>query len=122
MPEWAVQSASPETPALETFAQRLNNREGFKSSDELMCQWLENTKPYRLKHDHVVIGPLKEDQYSYLLTVTFYVNPDQLSALMIGAIFMKLGRAPTTQRTRTGESIEFIFDIHIHLYQYGLTQ
>jgi hypothetical protein len=69
----------------EEFAHTLNAREGFKSSDQLMCQWLENVKPYRLKHDHVVIGPLKEDQYAFLLSVTFYVNPDQLSLLIHGA-------------------------------------
>jgi hypothetical protein len=31
------------------------------------------------------LGPLKEDQYAYLKTVTFYVTPDQLSVLLIGA-------------------------------------
>ena len=33
----------------------------------------------------MLIGPLKEGQYAYLKTITFYVNPDQLSALMLGA-------------------------------------
>lgn len=33
----------------------------------------------------MVIGPLKEDEYAFLLTVTFYVNPDQLSLLIHGA-------------------------------------
>ena len=32
-----------------------------------------------------MIGPLRESQYAHLKTVTFYVNPDQLSLLTIGA-------------------------------------
>jgi hypothetical protein len=32
-----------------------------------------------------VIGPLREEQSDYLRTVTFFVNPDQLSLLMAGA-------------------------------------
>jgi hypothetical protein len=31
-----------------------------------------------------LIGPLKDDQYEHLKTVTFYVNPDQLSLLILG--------------------------------------
>jgi len=68
----------------EDFAMVLNQREGFKSSDELMCQWLENQKPYMIENGYVVIGPLKDDQYEHLKTVTFYVNPDQLSLLLLG--------------------------------------
>lgn len=68
----------------ENFATVLNQREGFKSSDELMYQWLANLKPYSIKNGYVVIGPLKDDQYEYLKTVTFYVNPDQLSLLLLG--------------------------------------
>jgi len=69
----------------EEFAKNLNALEGFKSTDTLMCDWLENVKPYHIKNGHVVIGPLKEDQFKYLLTITFYVNPDQLSLLFHGA-------------------------------------
>jgi hypothetical protein len=68
----------------EDFAKRLNQREGFKASDELMCQWLENQQPYRIEHGYVVIGPLRDEQYDYLKTVTFLVNPDQLSLLLLG--------------------------------------
>ena len=69
----------------EEFGSGLNQREGFKESDQLMCQWLENQKPYLIKNGYVVIGPLREDHTSYLKTVTFYVNPDQLSLLLMGA-------------------------------------
>jgi len=85
MPEWAVKSSGPDLSPRENFAKRLNQREGFKSSDNLMCQWLENLKPYMIINGHVVIGPLKEGYYNYLKTITFYVNPDQLSLLIHGA-------------------------------------
>ncbi len=60
----------------EDFARTLNQREGFKSSDQLMYEWLENQAPHVMENDHVVIGALRADQYDYLKTVTFSVNPD----------------------------------------------
>ncbi|MBN1315595.1 MAG: DUF169 domain-containing protein [Anaerolineales bacterium] len=62
----------------------LTEREGLKSTHPLMVQWLENQKPYSIERGYVVIGPLKDDQYDYLKTVTFFVNLDQLSLLLIG--------------------------------------
>ena len=85
MPGWVQKSMEPDSNPLNIFASGLNQREGFKSSDELMFKWLENQKPYLIENEYVVIGPLKEDQYQHLKTVTFYVNPDQLSLLLHGA-------------------------------------
>jgi hypothetical protein len=50
-----------------------------------MKQWLDNQEPYRIQHQYVVIGPLRGDQHEYLRTITFFVSPDQLSLLLIGA-------------------------------------
>ncbi len=70
--------------ARDDFARSLNEREGFKSSHELMKQWLDNQKPYRIEHGYVVVGPLRDEQYDLIKTVTFFVNPDQLSLLLLG--------------------------------------
>jgi hypothetical protein len=67
------------------FIKFLAEDEGLKSSQELMNRWLDYQKPYVQNHPNLLIGPLKEDQYAYLKSITFYVNPDQLSALMLGA-------------------------------------
>jgi len=85
LPQWTVKKSNSEQEARENFAKGLNQREGFKSSDEIMHQWLDNLKPYIIKNKYVVIGPLCNDQYKYLKTVTFFVNPDQLSFLIHGA-------------------------------------
>ncbi len=69
----------------EEVAKFLAGQEGLKSSCGLMCQWLDNQHPYKKEHQYVVIGPLQKEQYDYLKTVTFYVNPDQLSLLVTGA-------------------------------------
>ena len=84
VPGWVVKSAETDSAPREIFAKSLNQREGFKSSDELMCGVLENLKPYVIENGYVVIGPLKNDQYDFLKTVTFFVNPDQLSLLLLG--------------------------------------
>lgn len=69
----------------EDYLDFLVNTEGLKSSFELMDKWLDHSKPYQQENPNILIGPLKKEQYMFLKTITFYVNPDQLSALMIGA-------------------------------------
>jgi hypothetical protein len=78
----------------EGYLDFLVNTEGLKSSFELMDKWLDHTKPYQQEHTNILIGPLKPDQYFYLRTITFFVNPDQLSALMIGAEYNRSPEDP----------------------------
>ena len=59
--------------------------EGLKRSREIMSRWVEKRRTYRPQFDNQLIGPLRPDQYEYLKTVTFYVNPDQLAAFIVGA-------------------------------------
>lgn len=67
------------------FLSFLVDQEGLKASRELMGRWFDESEPYRQEHPNILVGPLREDQYRYLKTVTFYVNPDQLALLAIGA-------------------------------------
>jgi hypothetical protein len=73
------------TRSREGFVKFLVDDEGLKSTHDLMNQWLDHHRAYQQEHPNILIGPLREDQYEYLQTVTFYVNPDQLSALILGA-------------------------------------
>lgn len=74
-----------ETRSRVDFIKFLVDDEGLKASYQLMEKWIDSHKPYQSTHPHILIGPLKEDQWEYLKTITFFVNPDQLSTLMIGA-------------------------------------
>jgi len=74
-----------ETREREKFISFLADEEGLKSSRELMARWINTSSTYQRRHPHILIGPVKADQWEYARTITFYVNPDQLSALMIGA-------------------------------------
>jgi hypothetical protein len=65
----------------------LCGEEGLRASRELMNQWLDAAGHYEPRHDNLYIGPLKADQYEYLRTVTFWVNPDQMSVLCAGASY-----------------------------------
>ncbi|MBN2185578.1 MAG: DUF169 domain-containing protein [Candidatus Krumholzibacteriota bacterium] len=69
----------------EDLVKFLTDDEGLKSSHGLMNQWLDHNMGYKPKHPHLLVGPLREGQYEHLNSVTFYVDPDQLSALMTGA-------------------------------------
>ena len=77
---FGVVTRSPE--AMVTF---LVDEEGLKGSRELMRRWIDRRGSYAPEHPNVLIGPLRPDQYGYLKTVMFYVNPDQLAALILGA-------------------------------------
>lgn len=71
----------------EELVEFLCDEEGLKANHELMDLWLDSAPRYHPVHGNVLIGPLKPDQYEYLRTVTWYVNPDQLSVLTAGAIY-----------------------------------
>ena len=73
------------TRSREDFVTFLVDDEGLKASHDLMEQWLDHRNGYRQEHAHILIGPLRNDQYEYVKSITFYVNPDQLSVLMLGA-------------------------------------
>lgn len=73
-----------QTRSQEDFLSFLVDGEGLKASRELMRQWIDASQPYRSLHPHILIGPLKADQWNYLKSVTFFVNPDQLSVLVYG--------------------------------------
>lgn len=74
----------------------LYGTEGLKASAEVMADWIDRSTHYKPSHPNVLIGPLKDDQYEHLRTVTFFVNPDQLS-LFITAAYYHQGR-PTPPR------------------------
>ncbi len=73
----------------------LYGEEGLKASEELMGEWLDKHKGYKPEHSNIVIGPLKDDAYEHLKTVTFFTNPDQLSLFITGAhYFQKPSNTP----------------------------
>jgi hypothetical protein len=67
------------------FLEFLVDGEGLKASHALMGKWIDSGKPYRAQNPHLFLGPLRDEAWPYLKTITFLVNPDQLSALAIGA-------------------------------------
>ncbi len=69
----------------ENFINFLVKTEGLKDSNELMAEHVQNSRPYKIKHGNLFFGPLRPTQWEHLLTVTFFVNLDQLAALSIGA-------------------------------------
>jgi hypothetical protein len=50
-----------------------------------MARWIDSGRPYRPEHGHLLVGPLRAGQEAFLKSVTFFVNPDRLSILMLGA-------------------------------------
>lgn len=67
------------------FISFLADDEGLKANHGLMDEWVKASKSYEPEHEYILYGPLKEEVYKYAKTITFLVNPDQLSMLMIGA-------------------------------------
>lgn len=74
-----------ETREHDEFVDFLWSDEGLRASRDLMEAWVDNAPTHHSEHEHILIGPLKPDLAGYLKTVTFFVNPDQLSVLQHGA-------------------------------------
>jgi len=88
---WGVQLRSKKE-----FLEFLVDDEGLKASHQLMKKWINASKPYRAENPHLFLGPLREEAWPYVKTVTFLVNPDQLSALTIGAQYHSSSGDPPT--------------------------
>ncbi len=73
------------TRSPEEMVSFLVDQEGLKRSRDLMRQWIDRRRLYRPASGNIFIGPLRTGQYEFLRTVTFFVNPDQLAALLLGA-------------------------------------
>jgi Uncharacterised ArCR, COG2043 len=69
----------------EEFLSFLADEEGLRASRELMGEWIDSGTTRPSRHGNILIGPWRPDLDEYLLSVTFLVDPDQLSALVIGA-------------------------------------
>lgn len=76
-----------QTSSREEFITFLYEEEGLRASRELMEEMIDAPRGFACKHGHVLIGPLKPQLGDHLRTVTFYVNPDQLSILQHGAYY-----------------------------------
>lgn len=76
-----------QTRAHDDFVDFLWKDEGLRATRELMEGWVDASPVYAMRNEHVLIGPLRPDQYTDLRTVTFWVNPDQLSVLHHGAYY-----------------------------------
>jgi hypothetical protein len=74
-----------ETRSRKDFISFLVDGEGLKATHELMNKWIDASKPRKSSHPHILIGPLRENQWHYVRSISFFVNPDQLSTLAIGA-------------------------------------
>lgn len=74
-------------PSRNAFVNFLYNKEGLRESADLMEAWLGATPPYSPEFEYIMIGPIREGLADYLKTVTFFVNPDQMSILMLGAVY-----------------------------------
>jgi hypothetical protein len=76
------------------FIKFLVDTEGLKASRALMEQWIDVSRPYQRRHDNIMIGPLKPEQWKFLRTVTFWVDADQLSVLVYGTQYQTVPEDP----------------------------
>jgi hypothetical protein len=67
------------------FVKFLTEDEGLKDSYDLMNQWLDFNHPYKPENEAIFVGPYIGEFYELMKSTTFFVNPDQLSVLMLAA-------------------------------------
>jgi hypothetical protein len=113
------------TRSREDLIKFLVDAEGLRSSRALMEQWIDHHPTYRQEHPNLLIGPLKADQFGFLKTITFLINPDQLSALIVGAHYNHAPGDPPPVIAPFGagcmELISVFEDLHIPQAAIGST-
>ena len=85
----APQLLGVQSRSREEMVKFLVDTEGLRASHELMELWLDAAPGYEPRHGHVLIGPLRAEEYDYLRSVTFYVNADQLAVLVTGSSYYR---------------------------------
>ncbi len=76
-----------QTRSREAFVEFLVGDEGLRASPALMEAWIDASHALPRRHEHVMLGPVRDDHYEDLLTATLFVNPDQLSLLCQAAAY-----------------------------------
>lgn len=61
--------------------------EGLKATPELAQEFLDRAEPPTLSGDTILIGPLRLDRWEHVRSVTFFADPDRISALMTLAAY-----------------------------------
>lgn len=74
-------------PSREAMVCFLTDKEGIRETRELTEAWLAAHPVPPPRHGHILIGPVRDHPRIHLRTVTFFVNPDQLAALVFGAAY-----------------------------------
>ncbi len=84
-----------ETRPREAFLDFLVEEEGLMANRERMNEWIERPKCFTSAHERISIGPLRDTLSPWLRSVTLFVTPDQLGALVYGrAYFQRVGDTP----------------------------
>ena len=100
---WEAHGCSGAAPCLfgrnerapEDLVTFLVEEEGLKRSRALMTRWIERRRLHRAAHPNILIGPLRPGQEAHLQSVTFFVDPDRLGALVVGANYDAAPDDPT---------------------------
>ena len=79
----------------EMFLEFLVDTEGLKPDCAAMQSFLDVQSPYAMRGAHLLIGPLADERHSFLRTVTFFCNADQLSALSNAVFYLSPPGRPT---------------------------
>jgi hypothetical protein len=69
----------------EDYIKFLADDEGLKANHELMGKWFDHAKRYKPEHDAIFVGALNPDFIKFVKSVTFFINPDQLSIFILAA-------------------------------------
>ena len=56
--------------------------EGLKATPQLAQEYIDRSLPPKSGGDHVLVGPLKLEHWDKVKSLSFFVDPDRLSALM----------------------------------------
>ncbi|WP_420239605.1 DUF169 domain-containing protein [Telmatobacter bradus] len=72
-------------PSKDVMISFLTDKEGLRENAQLTEAWLNAHPTFTPQNGNIFIGPIRNELSKYLRTITFFVNPDQLSFLIYAA-------------------------------------
>ncbi|MFP4470922.1 MAG: DUF169 domain-containing protein [Bacteroidales bacterium] len=104
-----------ETKSRQEYIEFLAGDEGLKANHELMGKWFDNQERYSPEYGALFVGPYDEHFSKYIKSVTFFINPDQLSVFLLAANYFFTAGDPEAVKAPFGSGcLELLplFDSH----------
>ncbi|MCF8367212.1 MAG: DUF169 domain-containing protein [Bacteroidales bacterium] len=101
----------------QSYIEFLTDDEGLKANHKLMGDWFDQANRYEPEHDAIFVGAYDERFARFIKSITFFVNPDQLSVFVLAANYFASPTDPDPVKIKFASGCSEILP-HVSFVQY----